>query len=46
MPLPQSLFARAAAAAAGEALGVDPSELPVTTPPKPESNVRAIAWSG
>jgi arginyl-tRNA synthetase len=42
MPLPQSLFARAAAAAAGEALGVDPSELPVTTPPKPEMGDYAV----
>jgi arginyl-tRNA synthetase len=42
MPLPQSLFARAAAAAAGEALGVDPSELPVTTPPRPEMGDYAV----
>ena len=42
MPLPQSLFARAAATCAGEALGVDPSELPVTTPPKPEMGDYAV----
>ena len=42
MPLPQSLFARAAAVAAGEALGVDPSDLPVTTPPKPEMGDYAV----
>lgn len=42
MPLPQSLFARAAAVAAGEALGVDPSELPVTTPPRPEMGDYAV----
>ncbi|HEU5058026.1 MAG TPA: arginine--tRNA ligase, partial [Kofleriaceae bacterium] len=42
MPLPQSLFARAAAVAAGEALGVDPSDLPVTTPPRPEMGDYAV----
>src|SRR5688500_1679421 len=40
--LPQSPFARAAAAAAGEALGIDPSELPVSTPPRPEMGDYAV----
>ncbi len=42
MQLPQSLFARAAAVAAGEALGVEPSELPVTTPPRPDMGDYAV----
>ena len=41
-PLPESPFARAAAVAAGEALGVDASELPVTTPPRPEMGDYAV----
>ena len=42
MPLPQSLFARAAAVAAGDALGVDPAELAVTTPPRPDMGDYAV----
>src|SRR6185503_184740 len=42
MPLPQSLFARAAAVAVGDALGVDPAELPVSTPPRPEMGDYAV----
>jgi arginyl-tRNA synthetase len=42
MSLPQSLFARAAAIAVAEALGVDPSDLPVTTPPRPEMGDYAV----
>ncbi len=42
MPLPQSLFARAAAAFVGETLGVDPADLPVSTPPRPEMGDYAV----
>jgi arginyl-tRNA synthetase len=42
MALPVSPFARAAAAFAGEALGIDPSELAVTTPPRPEMGDYAV----
>jgi arginyl-tRNA synthetase len=36
VPLPLNPFARAAAIYTGEALGFDPAELPVTSPPRPE----------
>jgi arginyl-tRNA synthetase len=36
VPLPLNPFARAASEAVAQALGVDPAELPVTTPPRPE----------
>ncbi len=36
VPLPLNPFARAAAQAVADALGVDASELPVTSPPRPE----------
>jgi len=42
MPLPQSLFARAAAVFVGETLGVDPAELPVSTPPRAEMGDYAV----
>jgi len=42
MSLPQSLFARAAAVAVGDALGVEPAELPVSTPPRPEMGDYAV----
>ncbi|HWM87798.1 MAG TPA: arginine--tRNA ligase [Kofleriaceae bacterium] len=42
MPLPLNPFARAAAQSVADALGVDPSELPVTTPPRPDMGDFAV----
>ena len=42
MPLPLNPFARACAALAGEVLGFDPAELPVTAPPRPEMGDFAV----